>query len=320
MRVHIPGFWPGEGSGPSSGKAMFCARLHRALEKEPDVRMVGSPERADVQLHVIRLHNKYRGCKNVLRLNGIYHEGSDYDQRNRPMRRALYACDGVVYQSQFSKHMCDRYLGQAHVPSAVILNGADPLAFSLVSPANVSCKHLFMTFSRWRPHKRLRDAIESFLIADIPDSQLFVAGKLTQSGLSQVERQRYAALPTIKFLGRLAPMALYSYLAVACGSMHLSPCDWCPNSVVEAVCCKVPVICSNAGGTREIVEPSGGLVCELDVPRGGRPVRLRQSPIDRVVVADALQSCLSPRMISCEHVDIRNIARQYRNFFEQVLS
>lgn len=318
MRVHIPGFYPDRGVG--SGKAMFCSRLHYALAVEPNVTVVDSPEKADVQLHVIKMHNSYRGCKNVLRLNGIYFDGHDYKTRNIPMQRAMSSCDGIVYQSEFSRRMCNYYLGKAKVPCTVILNGANPSELTDVAKTSLSCEHLFIAFSRWRPHKRLTDAIESFLEADIPNSTLLIAGGLTNSGLSPAVKRRYFSLPHVIFAGQLHPDKLYSYLTVAKASLHLSPCDWCPNSVVEAVCLKIPVICSNAGGTKEIVEPSGGIVCKIDSETSYRPVRLHPPSINRSLVANALHQCLTPRLISYQHVDIRVVARSYVKFFEEVMS
>ena len=45
--------------------------------------------------------------------------------------------------------------------------------------------------------------------------------------------------------------------------IHLAWLDWCPNTVVEALACGLPVLCSHNGGTRELVKENG-VILELE--------------------------------------------------------
>jgi len=180
----------------------------------------------------------------------------------------------------------------------------------------VKQKNVFIAFSKWRPHKRLRDIIESFLLANVDDSILFVAGNLSRSGLSDGEIDKYFGLPNVKYLGTLTHEQVASYLKVACASIHLCWFDACPNSVVEAIAAGVPVICNNTGGTPELVRPSGGFVCNVDKPYDLEPVDLYHPPsIDRSLIAQAIVKSSQKKLeVKNDHVLIENVAKQYLDF------
>jgi phosphatidyl-myo-inositol alpha-mannosyltransferase len=39
--------------------------------------------------------------------------------------------------------------------------------------------------------------------------------------------------------------------------LHLKVGDWCPNAVVEALSCGLPIVCPAWGGTKELIGPAG---------------------------------------------------------------
>ena len=213
--------------------------------------------------------------------------------------------------------MCDKYLGPFSGPNTVISNGAPVDTMNSISKAESDTAFNVITASRWRPQKRLTDIVECFLGADIPDSTLFVAGNLKQSDLNL---GRYQGNAKIKFLGVLSQPQLQGYLHLANSFVHLSWIDWCPNSVVEAICSCKPVITNNVGGTHEIVAPSNGFVCDIDKPYDLNPVKLYVPPkFDRDIVSEAILKSLQPREISNSHLDIKLIAQQYVSFFSELL-
>jgi glycosyltransferase involved in cell wall biosynthesis len=301
------------------GKSLFCKRLAGAMRKK-GVYVTGNPNvRVDVSLNVIRLKH-YKSKVHVLRLDGVWHNtAQDFVQKNKALSESLRQASGVIYQSQFSRNMGDKYLGMPKCPTKVIHNGADPDNYQ--TKAHWDCEYPVLAFSKWRPHKRLRDIICSFLLADIKDSKLFIAGDPQKSGMTASEFNTYIQMPQIEYFGMLPQNILCNLLGSVFASIHLCWFDSCPNSVVETICAGVPVISNNVGGTWELVLPSGGYVCDVDNPYDLSPVDLYHPPkIDRNKVAEALMRCKESRpQIKSDHVNINNIAEEYLQFFRSLL-
>jgi len=307
---------------PNTGPSLFLKRLAKGLGEVTDVEVTRDPSApCDVGLHAVRI-GRCAAKKHIVRLDGCCHSTyKAYVEENRQIALGLQQASGVVYQSEFCKTMCQAYLGRFQGPSATIFNGIDPSFYQSLEPVEKRAQHVFLTASQWRPHKRLRDAIECFLLAEIPDSHLYVAGDVSDAGLTQAEAMRYASLSNVEFLGNLDEVALGRHLRIADGFIHLCWIDYCPNCVVEAIGAGVPVICSNQGGTREIVEPSGGYVCEIDDHYDLEPVVLRCPPtFDRRIVADVLRRCVAEtKPVRQDRIHIHETARRYARFFEDVV-
>lgn len=307
----------------SSGKTLFCQRLGSALSEIDDTKIISDTNKKhDISLHVVHIEEMKHSAKRVTRLDGIYHNRSmDWKHQNKNISKHFYKADAVVYQTQFCKKLVKRYIGKHTGPNAVIFNGADPEFYRDIEPAKVNHAHNFITYSKWRPHKRLLDTMECFLLASIDDSCLYVAGSLERSGLTEGQKKYYFSLPNIKYLGVLNQESIGSYLKSCKASIHLSWIDWCPNSVVEAIVCGTPVITNNVGGTQELVCPNSGIVCEIDDLWDFQPCKLYKPPsFNRLIVAESLIRFSKEKMIvASSHLDIRNIAKKYRQFFEIVL-
>jgi len=303
----------------NTGKGFFFERLAAAL-RNIGVQIVSNLNHAhDISLQIARL-KKTNTKRYVLRLDGVWHNTAmDYIAENKPIKEALSRADGVVYQSFFSKKICDAYLKTSVEKSVVIPNGM--CLDSTFDKREKKHKFVFVTAARWRPQKRLSDIINSFILADVEDSILYVAGDVSKSGLSELDLKKLFNHPKIEYTGTVDQKTLLSYLKIADGFLHLSWIDFCPNSVVEAIAAKVPVITNNIGGTKELVEPSGGLVLPLDDEYDLEPCKLYEPPkIDHTIVAEAIWKCCDNKIrITNAHVDINLIARKYKEFFEKCL-
>lgn len=314
MRVYIP-----NKSDPSTGKGFFCSRLFKALENLGHSVTSNPKVSHHVSMHIVKLKNG--SGKKVVRLDGCYHNTAmAYAPRNREISKHVHKADGVIYQSKFSKSLCDKYLGKFRGPTAIIPNGCDPEFYANVKPMDLPHRNCFLTASRWRPHKRLGDIIESFLLADMPDSCLYIAGDLKKSKFPKELRKKYFALDNIKYLDKVDQHTLARYLKTCKGFIHLCWFDNCPNSVVESLCAKTPVISNNVGGTPEIVAKSGGIVCDIDSPYNLRPVKLYSPPkVDRSKIAQAMNDVVNGDIkINYDYVDIANVAQKYWDFFSKV--
>jgi len=308
---------------PSTGKGFFFHRLSEQLIKHGVDVFSDSKAKVDVALHNARVR-KNNAKYNIVRIDGVYHNtAQDYKKLNKNVFSGFHTLpDAVIYQSNFSKSIADHYLGEFNGPITVISNGADPNFYLESIPSESLYEHTFITISRWRPHKRLKDIIESFLIADLSNSVLYVAGDINDSGLTPKEKKKYHREHSVKFLGKLDQGTLARYLISADVFIHLCWFDNCPNGVVEAICAGLPVITNNVGGTQEIVLKSGGYVVAIDKPYNLKPCDLYNPPaIDRVEIARYIieASRYKSLKIDSSHVDIKNIAIKYKEFFEKIM-
>lgn len=307
------------------GKSLFFHKLGVALDRlYKDIEWVRDLRQpSDISLHIIRAPKQCVAKKKIIRLDGCWHNSSiNWKAKNEGISSGLDDADAVVYQSDFSQRICEHYLGVRSIPKMIIHNGADPTFWVGIEPIKSKFQYNFLTASKWRPHKRLRDTIECFLLAAIPNACLYVAGDTSQSGLTKSEVNKYRQLSNVQFLGHLPQLELARYMKIADGFVHLCWTDNCPNSAVEAICAGVPVVCNNEGGTHEIVGPSNGFVCQIDAKYNLKPVELYSPPkIDRGIVAEAIRRCVFEKpQVRYDHVHIDAIAKQYYEFFQKVLS
>lgn len=316
MKIHIPN------SEKLRGPQIFCNRLRKAMLEIPEVELT-IPSKCSVQLHPIVFQSTQEDVKNVLRLDGVYyHTGPEYDwrKRNKPIKASFDKADGVVYQSNFSKALCEKFLGKTKVPYAIIYNGADLRNYTFDSSKNLFYRPFFLTVANWRPMKRLKDIIESFLLVNLKDTDLMIVGDITQAGIED-KLEEYKKDPRIQFLGNLTQKELIPYYVSCMAFVHISWIDNCPNSVIEAICARKPVICGNIGGTKEIVQKSGGMILDIEKDYNLEPVDDHHpSPIPRNLVVDAMYRCAHEDFnIKNSHVDIRNTAVKYLDFFRGIV-
>ena len=97
--------------------------------------------------------------------------------------------------------------------------------------------------SSWRPHKRLADNVRYFLEFSKDDECLVIAGNNPDYSISH---------PRVFYAGNLSWENLISLFKRSDYFIHLSWLDHCPNVVVDARAAGCHIICSSAGGTREI--------------------------------------------------------------------
>lgn len=308
MRVLFP-----DVSGPATGKGFFLQGLAAELEKIGVKIVFDRALKHDVVFENIRIKTKTTNPV-VVRFDGVYHDlALDWRGKNDGLVAAAQRATKIVCQSCFGKRMVLKFLGAEKDKIRIIYNGSDP--DQPVTMPELTHKHNYIAVAVWRPHKRLYETIDAFLAAGIPDSSLRIFGKMGK-GMDDSVR-RYASKNLI-FMDQVENRALLlGYMRSATAMLHLCWFDCCPNSVVEAINQKCPVICSNEGGTHELVRPSSGIVLDLDDEYDYQPIDLYNPPsIDINKVAEAMISCAKERpVITNEHVKLSTAAEQYKYAF-----
>ena len=319
MRIYIPSIYRTKNI---RGKEYFCKRLAKVFEEMGICLVRSKEEKHDITLQAGLITEREKS-KVVLRLDGVYNNiDIKYNVLNNRIKKSIHYSDALIYQSKFSKIMCEKYLGRFNSLSTIIFNGFDSSQYKKVIPLKSEYRYNFLTASRWRPHKRLKDIIKCFKLADIKDSCLYIAGDISDCGISNKKINKYISENNhIIFLGRLNQKKLSSYIKMCDCFIHLCWMESCPNGVVEAIAANKTVITNNIGGTREIVEPSGGIICEIDKKYDLEPCRLYSPPkINCKIIAEAMKNALLKKIkIKNNHLDIQHIAREYVSFFERVL-
>lgn len=289
-----------------NGPSIFGMRLRKAL-----VELGWSWNRFLPSISFIVSAGIFRPfAKNILRLDGLYFDLAntlgDSDNKNKPLVKAYNKADGIIFQSHFDKELYRQFVGPTDCKDTVISNGA-PAAFSPKGARyKYAHKKTLICSADWRSHKRLDCIIQGFLEYGDTNTCLAILGDPQDKQLTH---------PNINYLGKVAPCNLPYYLRGADALIHLSWLDHCPNTVVEALCCGLPVLCTHNGGTKEIVKDNGIVIkCEEDFEF--KKVNLYDPPkCDKWTVAEAIDKILSwDKPVNSNYLRIENIAAKYAEF------
>ena len=248
--------------------------------------------------------------RNILRLDGLYFDSEntvgDSDKLNRRIYRAYKKADGIIFQSEFNHLLFKNFVGEPHCPHFVIPNGASSSFSAEGEAVNYGYKKTILCSGNWRSHKRLDCIIDGFLEYGDPNVGLVILGWNIEKHIEH---------PNIKYLGRMPPQEIPKYLRGGDAFIHLAWLDHCPNTVVEALSCGLPVLCSHNGGTKEIVR-SNGIVIKCEEDYDFSRVALYKPPLcDKIKVASGIEEILKwNNPIVASYLRIEHIAVKYMDF------
>ena len=263
MNIHFENVNLNSSSGPNS----FANKLLKYL---PMAGASANPDKKpDAHLCFIETTRAKFDKPMFQRLDGIYfNTASDYNLQNKNIKRTYDMADGVIFQSEFNKKLINKYFGE-HPNSIIIHNGADLTTIKSVPVLQLDrYENLWSCAASWRPHKRLGENIKYFLDHSGEDDGLMVAGTVPKT--EQIKSKK------IHYVGNLTQNQLYSLYKKSKYFIHLAWLDHCPNVVVDARACGCQIICSSAGGTKEIAGKNAIIVKELDWDF--KPVELYRPP------------------------------------------
>jgi glycosyltransferase involved in cell wall biosynthesis len=189
-----------------------------------------------------------------------------------------HIADRVIYQSEFIRNWWENWYGVARVPAHVILNGVDLETYALAGQNAVLSKPPYRILvvegslaggldMGLRAAVRLTESLS----ATFP-VKLTIAGKVDEQTKARFEQE--SKFP-IEFLGviqheQIPDLMRSSHLLF---SAEINPP--CPNSVIEALACGLPVIGFDTGSLRELVGDEAGRLA----PYGGNQWKLEQPDV-----------------------------------------
>lgn len=286
---------------PISGKQKFAILLANEM-KQLEVKITNK----NPDINLVFVKGVRKKCKNIFRLDGIWmNTRINFKKKNKGLHTQMRQCDGVIYQSQFCKKAGDKFLGKVE-NYKVILNGS---RFPGGVNPYIHSRPYILTFSRWRPHKRLKETVDGFLESGLSkDFDLLVVGKKPDYIVKN---------DTVKYMGYQSK-DLWSIILGSVYTVHLAYIDWCPNSVVEALVAGKNVLHTSSGGTSEIVRKNGIQV--QDRKWNFKALDLYNPPsLDRAELIKAYQKMLLLSPAQWDYLDIRQTAQEYICFCESVL-
>lgn len=201
--------------------------------------------------------------------NGVFYKswfGGDWLAENRRMAVAYHAADWVFYQSQFCKNSAEKFLGVRSGEGKILYNAVDLEHFSPKSRVNDRKKRtVFLVTGKIDTHLyyRIQTAITALARAYVAglDCELIVSGWVSPEAL----KMAYALIESLNIQKKVhftgvytqaeAP-DIYRRASALIMTKHLDPC---PNTVIEAMACGLPIIYSASGGVPELVGDVAGL-------------------------------------------------------------
>lgn len=218
---------------------------------------------------------KRRNKKIVQRMDGTYYwtvSGWRFPFLNA---KATYIrhffTDFTVYQSEYSRECANRFLGKKlRDQHAIIYNGVDLKTFSdaggeIIQRDNPDQK-IFFTASAFRRKDQilpLLDALKEYQVKD-RNFKLYIAGTFVHEVKDLPDTLK--SLNFVTLLGKVAnkELPMYERSADVFLFTHLNPP--CPNNVIEALACGLPICGVGDGAMHELV--AAGKTGELVEARG----------------------------------------------------
>ncbi len=250
--------------------------------------------------NLLGLHRaRKRGTPIIQRLDGInwvqrkrwtgfrYHLRAEYGNANLAFIRRFLA-DKIVYQSEFTHQWWEDWYGETRVSYTVVHNAVDLNTYSpapqkaLTTKDGSTNKYRLLLVEgslaggldmglRWAV--KLAENLTQYL-----PIELLIVGRVDESRKAQILSKTKA---NIKFLGVVprSDIPEIDRSAHLYFSAEVNPP--CPNAVIEALACGLPVLGFDTGSLSELVPPTAGKT----VPYGGDVWKLKEPNISALTEA-----------------------------------
>jgi glycosyltransferase involved in cell wall biosynthesis len=259
-----------------------------------------------------------RGAAVVLNQNGVAYAawaGGRADELNARLRGVLRAAGHVLYQSRFCKDAADRFLGEPQATWEVLPNAVDTTAFVPADRAPAAGPVLLLAGDQFQPY-RLPTALRA--LALLPEARLLVTGQLVGDGRRTIRELGLEA--RVDLVGPYTQYEAPGLYRRAHVLLHPKVNDPCPNVVLEAMACGLPVVYSATGGTPELVGDAGvGVPSETTWERDVPPAPEELAEGVRTVLARHEEYRERARARAVERFDLAPWLERHRTLFSRLV-
>lgn len=290
------------------GPASFRSRIIKYFNQIDGVEVVTDPSKEfDIELCLIRKIFKHQKPY-VLRADGCYY--ITLIDNNPALAKAINKSNFVIYQSEFSKQMCQDILG-VNKKSKVIYNGIDHSYVESINLDETVIPGSFITTAgSWRDNKRPRSTVNGFLKASTGRHLYVLGGDIDKFKVES----KY-----IHYVGVKTERESISIMKACDYQLHLCHIDSCPNAVVEGLSSGLNILCTNLGGTKELVKDNG-VVLEVDKWKRKKMKKRALDSLDLETVAKGIYDLMDKKERTVRpDLDISCSAERYLRVLKRVL-
>lgn len=204
----------------------------------------------------------------VLNQNGVFYPGwyaGNWRGMNAQMAHSYHRADYVFWQSDFCRRAANKFLGHREGPGETLFNAVDT---SLFMPGkNRRSSEIFTFLLTGNINKHLSYRVESSLLGlkvardNGLDARINIAGILSKEVLdiSHALIKKLGLSKSVIFIGPYTQQNAPEIYQSADAYIMTKYLDPCPNTVLEAMSCGLPVLYSNSGGISELVGDAAGV-------------------------------------------------------------
>jgi glycosyltransferase involved in cell wall biosynthesis len=310
------------------GPAIFRDRLSSALNKIKDIEVVNNiDDKFDIGIEFIRKTHKYKQPY-ILRTSSCYYFKNYKPWNNKPIAKSIKNADHVIFQSNFAYKLLNRVLrleSRSLIKNnySIIYNGVDIEYINNIKPSDGIESGSFVACARWDGNKRLHSMVKGFLEADIK-KHLYVIGyygiedrKKDFSKLKNKYKSKY-----IHFLGEKTNKEVISIMKACDYQIHMAFIDICPNIVIEGLSCGLNILCTNLGGTSELVG-NNGVVLKVDKFWDTRYLKKRIEDLDNLksnIVVEGIHKMIKNKITpDTKAFNIDTVSKKYIKIIKKVM-
>ena len=267
-----PLYFPTKKSDSIGGPTTFMWNLKEYLDQN-NFTYLSSPEKAKLLFFPIVYSRKSikeikaKGGKVIQRLDGIYYptqHGEEYTSLNSSIKDIyLNYADFVVFQSNYSRLQCFAMLGPKNKNQyKIIINGVDKRLFYPARKSfqpNLKTTISFVVCGVFRKHIMLDPIVHALdRVREKRNIELRVVGPIEDNTLKRLMHRDYIVYHGRKTQEEIAEVLRNSHIYI---SSQIN--DNCPNSVIEAISCGLPVVGLSSGAMPELLYFSKDLLAKI---------------------------------------------------------